>query len=103
MPEWFACTTAIIGVIIPSTALIVNLRASRKASDEDIGKRAAQDALVNYKLDNILNDVQKVKNNADLTNEKVDKLAEKIVKLEASNAALHERVDKLEEKWEERK
>lgn len=99
MPVWFSCVIAVIGVIIPTTALIVNVKAGnksdRKNDNDDVAARAANDALINYKLDQISSDVKDVKYDVASTKEDIRTLSERLAKVEASTKSAHNRIDEL--------
>lgn len=95
MPVWFSCLISIVGVLVPSLALVSNLRHANDEKKDEEARKVANDALINFKLDTISNDIKSVKYDVSATKEDVRNLSERLSKVEASAQSAHKRIDEV--------
>lgn len=90
--------TVMISVVSVAFAIYFGLKSSRRTDVKDIEEKAARDAKINIKLDDISSDVKDIKYDISATNKKVEELDKRVVVVEQSTKSAHHRIDRIEGK-----
>lgn len=92
MATWIAI---LISGITGSFAIFFGLKGYRRNDIKDIEERAARDAKINYKLDDISGDVKDIKYDMSTMNKRLDEIDRRVVKVEESTKSAHKRLDSI--------
>lgn len=87
--------TILISVVSVAFAIYFGLKSNRRSDVKDIEDRAANNAKVNMKLDNISQTVNDIKYDISATKKEVRDLTERVVSVEQSTKSAHHRLDDL--------
>lgn len=88
----------IVGIVSAALGMVVGYKGNRRNDVKDIEEKAARDAKINIKLDDISSDVKDIKYDISATNKKVEDIDKRVVVVEQSTKSAHHRIDKLEGK-----
>lgn len=88
--------TVLISIVSVSAALYFGLKSSRRNDTKDIEDRAANNAKINTKLDNISNTVNDIKYDISATRKQVEEIDKRLVIAEQSTKSAHRRIDRLD-------
>lgn len=87
--------TILISVVSVAFAIYFGLKSNRRSDVKDIEERAANNAKVNMKLDNISTTVNDIKYDISATKKEVQEIDRRLVRVEASAKSAHHRLDNL--------
>ena len=87
--------TIVISAVSVSAAIYFGLKSNRRNDIKDIEEKAARDAKINIKLDDISGDVKDIKYDISTTNKRVEELDRRVVIVEQSTKSAHHRLDNL--------
>lgn len=90
-----ASCVSMVGSIV---AIVFALKGGHKSSVQEIEQRAEANAIMNMKLDNIINTTSDINKKIEKIDDNVQKHNEKIIEHEASLKSLHKRIDAMEGK-----
>lgn len=99
MATWIAI---LISGITGSFAIFFGLKGYRRNDIKDIEERAARDAKINYKLDQIIDDNKEYKSELIETKKRVDEIDRRVVIVEQSTKSAHKRLDGIVNAKEDR-
>jgi peptidoglycan hydrolase CwlO-like protein len=85
--------TIVISAVSVAYAIYFGLKSNRRNDIKDIEERAANNAKVNMKLDNISVAVNDIKYDISATKKEVKELTERVVSVEQSAKSAHHRLD----------
>lgn len=88
--------TVAISIVSVAFAIYFGLKGTRRDDAKDIKDRAAADAIVNVKLDNISSAVNDIRYDIKDTKNQVNELDKKLVAVDASVRSAHHRIDNME-------
>lgn len=88
--------TLLISIIALASSVYFGLRGLKRNDAKDIQARAATDATINVKLDNITSAVNDIKYDISDTKTKVAEIDKKLVVVEQSVKSAHHRIDAIE-------
>ena len=83
----------LVGIVSVAFAVYFGLKSNRRNDVKDIEDRAANNAKVNMKLDNISQTVNDIKYDISTTKKEVRDLTERVVSVEQSTKSAHHRLD----------
>lgn len=83
----------LVGIVSVAFAVYFGLKSNRRNDVKDIEDRAANNAKVNMKLDNISQTVNDIKYDISATKKEVRDLTERVVSVEQSTKSAHHRLD----------
>jgi peptidoglycan hydrolase CwlO-like protein len=83
----------LVGIVSVAFAVYFGLKSNRRNDVKDIEDRAANNAKVNMKLDNISQNVNDIKYDISATKKEVRDLTERVVTVEQSTKSAHHRLD----------
>lgn len=83
----------LVGIVSVAFAVYFGLKSNRRNDVKDIEDRAANNAKVNMKLDNISQTVNDIKYDISATKKEVRDLTERVVTVEQSTKSAHHRLD----------
>lgn len=90
----------LISMVSVAFAIYFGLKSNRRTDVKDIEEKAARDAKINIKLDDISSDVKDIKYDISATNKKVEEIDKRVVVVEQATKSAHHRIDRLEGKEE---
>lgn len=85
--------TVIISAVSVAFAIYFGLKSNHRSDVKEIEDRAANNAKVNMKLDNISQTVNDIKYDITATKKEVKELTERVVSVEQSTKSAHHRLD----------
>lgn len=88
--------SVLISGIAAAFAIYFGLKNNQRADVKDIEEKAARDAKINIKLDDISSDVKDIKYDVSATNKKVEEIDRRVVVVEQSTKSAHHRIDRIE-------
>jgi peptidoglycan hydrolase CwlO-like protein len=88
--------SVLISGIAAAFAIYLGLKNNQRADVKDIEEKAARDAKINIKLDDISSDVKDIKYDVSATNKKVEEIDRRVVVVEQSTKSAHHRIDRIE-------
>lgn len=88
--------TILISVVSVAFAIFFGLKTNHRNDVKDIEDRAAENARVNIKLDNISNAVNDIKYDISATKKKVEEMDKRLIIAEQSVKSAHHRIDGIE-------
>lgn len=83
----------LVGIVSVAFAVYFGLKSNRRSDVKDIEEKAARDAKINIKLDDISSDVKDIKYDISATNKRVDEIDKRVVIVEQSAKSAHHRLD----------
>lgn len=83
----------LIGIVSVAFAVYFGLKSNHRNDVKDIEERAARDAKINYKLDQIIDDNKEYKSELIETKKRVDEIDRRVVIVEQSTKSAHHRLD----------
>lgn len=93
MPTWLPILISGISVAF---AIYSGLKSGRRADIHDLEQRAADNARINYKLDEIAGLTKEIRADISSVKEDVKGLSERMIRVEESTKSAHHRIDTLE-------
>ena len=90
----------LVGIVSVAFAFYFGLKSNRRNDVKDIEERAARDAKINYKLDQIIDDNKEYKSELIETKKRVDEIDRRVVIVEQSTKSAHHRLDEYLSKEE---
>lgn len=90
--------TILVSVVSVAFAIYFGLKSNRRNDVKDIEEKAARDAKINMKLDDIASDVKDIKYDITAVKKDVAKLDKRVVVVEQSTKSAHHRIDRIEGK-----
>lgn len=87
--------TVLISAVSVAFAIYFGLKSNRRSDVKEIEERAANNAKVNMKLDNISSSVNDIKYDISATKKEVKELTERVVTVEQSTKSAHHRLDDI--------
>ncbi len=91
----------LISMVSVAFAIYFGLKSNRRTDVKDIEEKAARDAKINIKLDDISSDVKDIKYDISATNKKVEEIDKRVVVVEQAAKSAHHRIDRLEGREED--
>lgn len=85
--------TVMISAVSVAFAIYFGLKSNHRSDVKEIEDRAANNAKVNMKLDNISQMVNDIKYDISTTKKEVRELSDRVVKVEQSTKSAHHRLD----------
>lgn len=93
--------TAIIGALGTIIGFLITVATFTRNRDKDVKSGAAEQAIVNTKLDNISNGVESLRVDFKVEQQARAELSERVTRVEESSKQAHHRINKLEGKVDE--
>ena len=88
----------LISAVSVAFGIYSGLKNNRRNDTKDIEERAARDAKINYKLDQIIDDNKEYKSELIETKKRVDEMDRRVVIVEQSTKSAHKRLDAITNK-----
>lgn len=86
----------LVSIISVAFAIFFGIKSANRTDKKDVEERAATNATINVKLDNISTTVNDIKYDISDTKSKVIELDKKLVVVEQSVKSAHHRIDNIE-------